>query len=71
VSIDAGGAMPAKRLPMRQVRDVLRLKHACGMSERLIAQALGLGRTTVRVPAPGERSGARVAAPCGAERRRA
>jgi transposase len=32
---------------MRQVRDVLRLKHACGMSERLIAEALGLGRTTV------------------------
>jgi transposase len=39
--------MPAKRLPMRQVRDVLRLKHACGMSERVIAEALGLGRTTV------------------------
>jgi transposase len=32
---------------MRQVRDVLRLKHACGMSERVIAEALGLGRTTV------------------------
>ncbi len=39
--------MPAKRLPMRQVRDVLRLKHACGMSERVIAEAFGLGRTTV------------------------
>jgi hypothetical protein len=32
---------------MRQVRDVLRLKQACGMSERVIAEALGLGRTTV------------------------
>ena len=39
--------MPAKRLPMRQVGDVLRLKHACGMSDRVIARSLGLGRTTV------------------------
>ena len=39
--------MPAQRLPMRQVREVLRLKHACGASERIIAQSLGIGRTTV------------------------
>src|SRR3954452_22076393 len=39
--------MPAKRLPMRQVREVLRLKHACGPSERRIAAALGIGRYTV------------------------
>ena len=39
--------MPAERLPMRKVREVLRLKHACGASERLIAQSLGIGRTTV------------------------
>jgi transposase len=32
---------------MRQVGDVLRLKHACGMSDRVIARSLGLGRTTV------------------------
>src|SRR5689334_495384 len=30
--------MPAERLPMRQVREVLRLKYACGHSERLEAQ---------------------------------
>ena len=32
-----GSAMPAQRLPMRQVREVLRLKHAAGVSERHIA----------------------------------
>src|SRR3954449_10006955 len=42
-----GSAMPAERLPMRQVREVLRLKYACGPSERRIAAALGIGRYTV------------------------
>ncbi len=36
--------MPAKRLPMRHVGDVLRLKHACGMSDRVIARSLGAAR---------------------------
>src|SRR5690348_15671409 len=39
--------MPAERLPMRQVREVLRLKYACGHSERRIAAALGISRSTV------------------------
>src|SRR4051794_14137238 len=39
--------MPAQRLPMRQVREVLRLKHAAGFSERRIAAAIGISRTTV------------------------
>lgn len=39
--------MPAERLPMRKVREVLRLKYACGASERLIAQSVGIGRTSV------------------------
>jgi hypothetical protein len=39
--------MLTERLPMRKVREVLRLKHACGASERLIEQSLGIGRTTV------------------------
>lgn len=39
--------MPAARLSMRKVREVLRLKHACGASDRLIAQLVGIGRTTV------------------------
>jgi transposase len=32
---------------MRQVREVLRLKHACGQSERQIAAAVGISRFTV------------------------
>jgi hypothetical protein len=32
---------------MRKVREVLRLKHALGMSERLIAAAVGVGKTAV------------------------
>jgi transposase len=39
--------MPAERLPMRQVREVLRLKHVCGHSERRIAVAVGISRYTV------------------------
>ena len=39
--------MPRKRLSMRQVHDVLRLKWAGGLSDRQIAQSLGLSRPTV------------------------
>src|ERR1700716_2535431 len=39
--------MPAERLSMRRVREVLRLRHALGMSDRSIAQSLGIGKTTV------------------------
>ena len=39
--------MPAKRVPMRQVREVLRLKHECGLSNRAIGRALRLSYTTV------------------------
>ncbi len=46
--------MPAERLPMRKVREVLRQRYACGTSERVIAQSLGIGRTAV-----GNTSGAR------------
>ena len=37
--------MPAARLSMRKVREVLRQRYACGASERVIAQSLGIGRT--------------------------
>jgi len=40
--------MPAERAPMRKIREVLRLKHACGLSERRIALAIGLSRSTVK-----------------------
>ena len=39
--------MPGTRISMRKVREVLRLKHALGMSERLIADAVGVGKTAV------------------------
>jgi biotin operon repressor len=39
--------MPGQRLPMRQVREVLRLKHVCGHSGHQIAVMVGLSRYTV------------------------
>jgi DNA-binding transcriptional regulator LsrR (DeoR family) len=39
--------MPAKRLSMRQVKEVLRLKWACGLSDRQIAHSLRISRPTV------------------------
>ena len=39
--------MPAKRAPMRKVREVLRLRHALGVSERQIAVTIGISRSTV------------------------
>jgi hypothetical protein len=39
--------MPAERLSMRKVREVLRLKYACGASDRVIARSVGIGRTAV------------------------
>ena len=39
--------MPAKRLSMRKIREVLRLKWAVGMSNRRIAASCGVSRPTV------------------------
>lgn len=39
--------MPAERAPMRKIRDVLRLKLGQGLSERQIAKAVGMARSTV------------------------
>lgn len=38
--------MPAERLPMRHLRELLRLRHA-GLPQHVIAQSLGLGQGTV------------------------
>ena len=38
--------MPAERLPMRKIRDILRLKEA-GLSARQIARSLGVARSSV------------------------
>ena len=39
--------MPAERLAIRQVREVLRLKYACGASERVIARSVRIARTAI------------------------
>ncbi|WP_158747890.1 IS21 family transposase [Acidisphaera sp. L21] len=39
--------MPGQRLPMRQVREVLRLKYVCGHSGHQIAAMVGVSRYTV------------------------
>src|SRR3954447_3726071 len=39
--------MPAERLSMPKVREVLRLKHTLGMSYRQISEATGIGKTVV------------------------
>ena len=39
--------MPAERVPMRRVREILRLKHECGATDRGIARSLGIARSTV------------------------
>ena len=39
--------MPNKRLPMRKIKEVLRLKYVCGLSEREIARSCHVTRSTV------------------------
>jgi Sigma-70, region 4 len=39
--------MPTERLSMRKVREVLRLKHAVGLSYREISEGTGVGKTAV------------------------
>lgn len=39
--------MPKERLIMRKVKEVLRLKWGCGLSNRAVAQACGIARSTV------------------------
>src|SRR3954471_3418462 len=43
----AGGPMPAERVSMRRTREILRLKHEGGASDRQIARSLSLARSTV------------------------
>lgn len=39
--------MPAERISMRKIREVLRLKHDCHLGERKIATSCGLSKSTV------------------------
>ncbi len=40
--------MPAERLSMRKIKEVLRLKYTCQLSQEAIAASCGIGRTSVR-----------------------
>ena len=39
--------MPAKRLSMRKIKEILRLKHEVGLSARQIARSCSVSRSTV------------------------
>ena len=39
--------MPAERLPMRKIREILRLRWGCGLSARQIARSLKIARSSV------------------------
>src|ERR1700687_1807961 len=60
--------MSAERVSMRRVREILRLKHECGATDRAIARSLGIARSTVAVTldrlAAAERAGAGGEAVC-------
>ncbi len=40
--------MPERRMPMRQIKEVLRLHHEARLSDRQIARACQLSRTSVQ-----------------------
>ena len=64
--------MPAERLSMRKVREVLRLKHACGASVRTIARSVGIGpHDGRRIPAADGGDRDHLAGAGGGRRRRA
>ena len=39
--------MPRERIPMRKIKEVLRLKWSCGLSCRVIAKSCSVARSTV------------------------
>jgi DNA-binding CsgD family transcriptional regulator len=39
--------MPNRRLSVRKIKEILRLKLDCGISEREIARSCGISRSTV------------------------
>ncbi len=42
-----GAEVPRERLSMRKIKEVLRLKQGCGLSNRVIAHSCGIARSTV------------------------
>ncbi len=45
--IGDGGEMPAWRVSVRKIREMLRLLWECGLSQRQVAGCCGIGKTTV------------------------
>jgi transposase len=45
--IGDGGQMSARRVSVRKIRELLRLKWECGLSQRQVAGCCGIGKTTV------------------------
>src|SRR5215831_15987277 len=43
----SGGPMPAERVSMRRAREILRLKHECGVTDREIARSVSVARSTI------------------------
>jgi DNA-binding transcriptional regulator LsrR (DeoR family) len=39
--------MANRRLPVRKIKEILRLKYACGLSKREIARSCNVARSTV------------------------
>jgi len=39
--------MANRRLPVRKIKEILRLKHVCGLSKREIARSCNVARSTV------------------------
>ena len=39
--------MPAERVSMRRAREILRLKHECGVADREIARSVSVARSTI------------------------
>src|SRR5438046_1402521 len=61
MAMTSKGPMPAERVSMRRVREILRLKHECGATDQKIARSLSVARSTIvltleRVAAAGLRS---------------
>ena len=62
--------MPAERVSMRRVREILRLKFECGSSDRAIAVAVSVAQHGAAVPGTVRCGGAELAVAGSADRAR-
>ena len=38
--------MPRRRIPVRKIKEALRLKFTCGLTDRQVARSIGVARST-------------------------